>query len=122
LGGLAGGGLPGAGVSGHFGGGRLLVAAIATGKGRRRKIKLKATYIWLNEVGRYFFLFFLRFLWCFCAFLNKGSSKKTKTKLFGGSPCQKLLAEKAEKTNTFFLSSFPIDFFIAFLVFGRFSA
>jgi hypothetical protein len=53
------------------------------------------------------------FLWRFCAFLNKGSSK-TPQKLFGGNPCQKLLAEKVEKKKLF--SSFPIDlFFIAFL-------
>jgi hypothetical protein len=51
----------------------------------------------------------LSFLWRFCTFLNKGSSK-TPLKTFWGSPCQKLLAEKVEK-KTFFLSSFPIDFF-----------
>jgi hypothetical protein len=64
-------------------------------EGRRRKIKLKATYTWqmINGVGRYLFLF--TFLWRFCAFLNKGSSKTPK-KLFGGSTCQKLLAEKVE--------------------------
>jgi hypothetical protein len=37
-----------------------------------------------------------------------------------GSPCQKLLAEKAEGGETFFLSSFPFDFLNR--VFGRFSA
>jgi hypothetical protein len=37
-------------------------------------------------------------------------------KLLGESPYQKLLAEKVEKKTPFFLSSFPIDFFlIAFL-------
>jgi hypothetical protein len=44
--------------------------------------------------------------------LNKGSSKtppKTKNP-FGGSPCQKKLAEKVEKNKTFFLSSFPFPF------------
>jgi hypothetical protein len=35
--------------------------------------------------------------------------------VLGGSPCQKLLAEKVEKEQTSFLSSFPLDFFIAFL-------
>jgi hypothetical protein len=64
----------------------------------------------MGQVGRYLF-FWEVFLWRFCAFVNKGSSK-TPQKLFGGSPCQKLLAEKVEEN----LSSFPIDFFlIAFL-------
>jgi hypothetical protein len=57
-------------------------------------------------------------LWRFCAFLNKGVQKHHK-KLFGGSPCQKLLAKKMRggKTSLSFLS---FDFFIA--CFGRFSA
>ena len=47
---------------------------------------------------------------------QQGEFKNTIKNLFGGSPCQKLLAEKVEKKKTFFLSSFPIDFFfIAFL-------
>ena len=46
---------------------------------------------------------------------QQGEFKNT-IKTFGGNPCQKLLAEKVEKKNTFFLSSFPIEFFlIAFL-------
>jgi hypothetical protein len=49
------------------------------------------------------------FLWRFCAFLNKGSSK-TPLKTFWENPCQKLLAEKVEKKKTFFLSSFPMAF------------
>jgi hypothetical protein len=54
------------------------------------------------------------FLWRFCAFLNKGSSK-TPQKLFGGSPCQKLLAEKVEKKHLFSCRIFPSIFLIAFL-------
>jgi hypothetical protein len=50
---------------------------------------------------------------------QQGEFKNTK-KTFWGSPCQKLLAEKAEKKKPFFLSYFPIDFFNR--VFGRFSA
>jgi hypothetical protein len=46
--------------------------------------------------------------------------QKHHKKRFGGSPCQKLFPEKVEKQKENFLSSFPIDFFIAF--FGRFSA
>jgi hypothetical protein len=48
-------------------------------------------------------------------FSTRGVQKHHK-KCFGGSPCQKLLAEKVEgDKKTFFLSSFPFDFFIAFL-------
>jgi hypothetical protein len=48
-------------------------------------------------------------------FSTRGVQKHHK-KLFGESLCQKLLAEKVEKKKTFFLSSFPIEFFfIAFL-------
>jgi hypothetical protein len=62
----------------------------------------------------------LRFvLWRFCAFLNKESAKTPNaTKLFGESPCQKLLAEKVERKKI--LSSFPSIF--VYRVFGRFSA
>jgi hypothetical protein len=50
----------------------------------------------------------------FVRFSTRGVQKHH-NKPFGENPCQKLLAEKVEKT-TFFLSSFPIDFFlIAFL-------
>jgi hypothetical protein len=42
-------------------------------------------------------------------FLTRGVHK-TPYKHFGGSPCQKLLAEKVE--FFFSLSSFPIDFFL----------
>jgi hypothetical protein len=69
------------------------------------KIFLQATYIWQMATKWA--------KWRFCAFLNEGSSK-TPQKLFGESSCQRPLAEKVEKNN-FFLSSFPIDFFIAFL-------
>jgi hypothetical protein len=44
----------------------------------------------------------------------------SKKKLFGESPCQKLLAEKVEKKKLFSCPSFPIDFFNR--LFGRFSA
>jgi hypothetical protein len=50
--------------------------------------------------------------WRFRAFLNKESSK-TSQKPFGGSPCQKLLAEEVEGKKTFFLSSFPNDLFLS---------
>jgi hypothetical protein len=76
-------------------------------------------------VGTFFFP--RSVLWRFCAFLNKfqqGEFKNTikivlgkDLKLFGGSPWQKLLAEKVEKK---IISSFPVDFF--YRVFGRFSA
>jgi hypothetical protein len=48
---------------------------------------------------------------------------KTPKELFGGSPCQKLLAEKVEKKEekkTFSCRLFPSIFF--YRVFGRFSA
>jgi hypothetical protein len=46
---------------------------------------------------------------------QQGEFKNT-IKLFGESLCQKLLAEKVEEKKTFFVSSFPIEFFfIAFL-------
>jgi hypothetical protein len=66
--------------------------------------------------GRYVpFLFFTNLLWSFGAFFNKGSSKTPK-KLFGVNPCQKLLAEKAErKKNPVFSHRL---FFIAFLFFS----
>jgi hypothetical protein len=47
-------------------------------RGAPKKKKMKAPYIWqmVNQVGRYLpFFFFFLFLWRFCAFLNKGSSK-----------------------------------------------
>jgi hypothetical protein len=52
---------------------------------------------------------------------QQGEFKNT-IKKFGESPCQKILAEKVEKTKLVacFLSSFPIDFF--YRVFGGFSA
>jgi hypothetical protein len=76
---------------------------------------MKATYIWqmINQVGRYFFfLIFEIFLWRFCAFLNKGSSK-TSQNTFWESPCQKLLAEKFE--------GFFFPFICSHGVFVRFS-
>jgi hypothetical protein len=66
-----------------------------------------------------FFFFGHYVLWRFCAFLNKGSSK-TPQKLFGESPCQKLLAKKVEKKN-FFPVVFSHQLFF-YRVFGRFSA
>jgi hypothetical protein len=53
-------------------------------------------------------------VWRFCAFLNKGSST-TPYKLFGESPCQKLLAEKVEKKN-FFPVVFSLRFFLIALL------
>jgi hypothetical protein len=51
----------------------------------------------------------------FVRFSTRGVQKHHK-KLFWENLCQKLLAEKVEKKKTFFLSSFPIEFFfIAFL-------
>jgi hypothetical protein len=47
-------------------------------------------------------------------FSTRGVPKHQK-KLFGENLCQKLLAEKVERKKTFFLSSFPIVFFITFL-------
>jgi hypothetical protein len=50
---------------------------------------------------------------------QQGEFKNT-IKKFGENTCQKLSGEKVEEKKTFFLSSFPIDFF--YRVFGRFSA
>jgi hypothetical protein len=98
------------------GGGERLLRPRQRDEGRRRKIKLKATYTWqmINGVGRSLFFFFYGVFVRF-SILNKGSSK-TPLKTFWGNTCPKLLAEKVERKKTFFLSSFPIDFsFIAFL-------
>jgi hypothetical protein len=46
--------------------------------------------------------------------------QKHHKKLFGGSPCQKLLAEKVKKKKLFFYRLFPSIFLNR--VFGRFSA
>jgi hypothetical protein len=68
--------------------------------------KLKATYIWqmATKWGRSVLLktniCFNYFLWRFCAFFNKASSK-TPNFFFWGEPCQKPLAEKVEKKNLF---------------------
>jgi hypothetical protein len=54
-------------------------------KGRRRKRKLKATYIWqmATKVGRYFFLFFFNFVYgIFVRFSTRGVQKRHK-KLMG---------------------------------------
>jgi hypothetical protein len=68
----------------------------------------------MGQVGTSFFFSFYDFFMAFLCVSQQGSSKTPQTKI-GGNPCQKPLAEKAEK-KTFFLSSFPIDsFFIAFL-------
>jgi hypothetical protein len=78
--------------------------------------KMKATYIWqmINQVGRYllFFIFNFNFLWRFCAFLNKGSSK-TPLKTFWENPCQKLLAKKVERKKNFFPVVFSHRFFLS---------
>jgi ribosomal protein L34E len=50
----------------------------------------------------------------FCAFLNKGNSK-TPQKPFGGSSCQKRLAEKVEKKKFFPVVFSNRLFLIAFL-------
>jgi hypothetical protein len=63
---------------------------------------------------------FLIFLWRFCAFLNKGSSKTPLKILFWENPCQKLLAERVEKKKLFSFRLFPSICF--YRVFGRFSA
>jgi hypothetical protein len=73
----------------------------------------------MGQVGTFFFFnFWEYFLWRLCAFLNKGSSKAPK-KLFGESPCEKLLAKKVERI--FFPAVFSHRFFLN-RVFGRFSA
>jgi hypothetical protein len=82
-------------------------------EGRRRIIKLKATYTWqmINGVGRC--LFFIIFLFIFMAFFcvsQQGEFKNTIKKLFGESTCQKLLAEKVEIFCLFSLSSLPSAF------------
>ena len=53
--------------------------------------------------------FEILFYGVFVRFSTRGVRKHYK-KLFGESPCQKLLAEKVEKKKTFFLSSFPMAF------------
>jgi hypothetical protein len=82
---------------------------------------MKATYIWqmINQVGTSpLFLLILRFFYgVFVRFSTRGVQKHHK-KLFGESPCQKLLAEKVEIFFSFCL--FPSIFFNR--VFGRFSA
>jgi hypothetical protein len=55
----------------------------------------------------------------FVRFSTRGVQKHHK-KRFGGSPCQKLLAEKVEKKKLFSCRIFPSIFFNR--VFGRFSA
>jgi hypothetical protein len=68
-------------------------------EGRRRKIKLKATYTWqmINGVGRYFFfLIFEIFLWRFLCVSQQGEFKNTIKNFLGKNTCQKLLAEKVE--------------------------
>jgi hypothetical protein len=67
-------------------------------------------------VPRYFFISYYYcycyccyyFLWSFCAFLNKGSSKTPK-KLFGENPCQNFLAKKVEEKKLFPCRLFPSD-------------
>jgi hypothetical protein len=67
-------------------------------KGRRRNLLLKTAYIWQIATK------FLYFSWRFCAFLNKGSSKRPQNKIWPN----KLRGEK----SAFFLSSFPFDLFL----------
>jgi hypothetical protein len=50
----------------------------------------------------------------FVRFSTRGVQKHHK-KLFGGNPCQKLLAEKVEKKKLFSFRLFPSIFFVAFL-------
>jgi hypothetical protein len=50
----------------------------------------------------------------FVRFSTRGVQKRHKT-LFGGSTCQKLLAEKIEEKKLFSFRLFPSIFFIAFL-------
>jgi hypothetical protein len=47
--------------------------------------------------------------------ISQQGSSKTPQKLFGGNPCQKLLAEKVEKKQLFSCRIFPSIFFITFL-------
>jgi hypothetical protein len=76
----------------------------------------------LNGVGRYFFLLVLFNFFFEMAFLcvSQQGEFKTPYKASGGNPCQKLLAEKAEKKKLFSCRLFPSMFF--YRVFGRFSA
>jgi hypothetical protein len=82
---------------------------------------MKATYIWqmikLRYHGTFFFLIFVIFFMAFLCVSQQGEFKiqKHHKKLFGENLCQKLLAEKVEKKQTFFLSSFlfSIEFFLS---------
>jgi hypothetical protein len=49
----------------------------------------------------------------FVRFSTRGVQKHPNM-LFGGSPCQNLLAEKAERKNNFFPVVFPLRFFWPF--------
>jgi hypothetical protein len=66
--------------------------------------KMKATYIrqMINRAGRFFWFFYG----------VKNTKKKLFGKTFGGSPCQKLLAEKVEKNQTFFFFRLFPSFFL----------
>jgi hypothetical protein len=88
----------------------------------RRKQNLKATYIWqLATKWSRLVLFSFSFLMAFSCVSQQGEFKvQNTTNTFWGKSMSKLLAEKVEGEKTFFLSSFPIDFF--YRVFGRFSA
>jgi hypothetical protein len=81
-------------------------------EGRRRKKKMKATYIWqmINQVGRYLFIFFffLFFYGVFVRFSTRGVQKHHK-KLFGKIHVKNFWPKKLRK-KTFFLSSFPMAF------------
>jgi hypothetical protein len=66
-----------------------------------------------------FFLILGKQNWRFVRFSTRGVHKHQK-QLPAVIPCQTILAEKAERKKTFFLSSFPIDFFNR--VFDLFSA
>jgi hypothetical protein len=67
-----------------------------TPRGAQEKKKMKRGYIWqmANKSGRYLSVFFLIFLWRFCAFLNKGSSK-TPQKTFWGKSMSKTFGRKS---------------------------
>jgi hypothetical protein len=81
--------------------------------------KIHVKNFWPKNLRKKNFFPFIFSHGVFVRFSTRGVQKHHKKRL-GESPCQKLLAEKVEKKQTFFLSYFPIDFF--YRVFGRFSA
>jgi hypothetical protein len=83
--------------------------ALRSSKGQQRKQKLKTTYIW--QMATKWGSFFLKdcFYGVFVRFLTRGVQKHHE-QLFGGNPCQKPLAEKAEKKRTIFRVVFSLRF------------